>query len=643
MNYSKKVGDKMKKILSVVLSLFVFATSFSFSISAFAVKTTDVSKTRLGTSETYYEYNAQTKTLTFSGEGDIPNMTNNEASQPWFNWRSDGSIERVVIEEGITRIGNYVLYQVCASEISIPSTLMTVGNYAFAYNSSIKNIELPFGVQSLGASAFENCTEAQSVSLPDSLMIISKNSFKQCYKLKSVKIPYSVQSIGSYGFYRCSDLESVEFESLSSPIKIGDYCFMSCPKLLEIAIPLNSQMSAKYSFGYNENKVKYPGISMKVYSGSDAMAYAKSKTISYTLLDTIPLELGVVNTNEYIEETQNYEYIYSFTPSVTQEYNIYSTGEVDLRAVLTQGENEILSADDIANDNLNFCLNCELEAGREYLITVSSVKSEGVYSVIVYPDEISSFDIKGNLSFNADEGSISDGGVRYFAITDEMLQAFVLTVNFSGGFSDKIIYESKYFNNRYISISDKQAENPFFCGTNSSYIAIGEVESDFDVFVDHSYGERIVDMTLDDDGYTLYTCILCGDSYKDNFVPTTAVTVSGKAFIKEKPDGSHEHNVPYPYATFFANDRTYYIDENGNWSLRTFDSLDLVFENEYGKDVEVHIDVDSEDVDFGAVVFEGYDLNGDSRVNAKDFAIFLKQKEKTLGKEYWQFAQNFLY
>ena len=638
MNYHKSEGDNMKRIISVIISLAIIIGSFSVCSTAFAA---DISKTRLGTSNTYYEYDSETKTLTLSGEGDIPNMINNEASQPWFSWRSNGTIERVVIEEGITRVGNYALYQVCASEISIPATLKTVGNYAFAYNSDIKSIELPFGVQSLGASAFENCSLLESISLPDTLLSISKNAFKQCYKLQSIKIPYSVTSIGNYAFYRCSVLQSVEFESMSSPVKIGDYCFMSCPQLLGISIPMNATMSAKYSFGYNESKVKYSGISMKVYSGSDAMAYAKSKTIDYTLLDTVKLELGVYNINEYIEETLNNEYTYSFIPDITQRYNIYSTGDADLRAVLTHNGNELLTGDDIASDNLNFCLSAELEAGEEYIITVSSVKSEGEYCVVVYPDEITSFDIRGELSFNADEGSVAGDSVRYFDITNGMLEKFVLTVNFGGGFSDMLLYESKYFNNRLISIADKQKEAPFTCGENSSYIAIGEVESAFDVYVNHSYGEEIIDMTLDDDGYTLYTCVLCGDNYKDNFVPTTAVTVSGKAVIMEKPDGSHGHNTPYPYVSFEANGRTYYTDEEGNWSLRTFGSLDLLFKNEYGRDVPVHIDVNGEDVDFGAVAFEGYDFNGDGRVNAKDYAIFLRKKKEKLGKDYWQYAPSF--
>ena len=381
---------------------------------------------------------------------------------------------------------------------------------------------------------------------------------------------------------------------------------------------------------------------MKLFSGSDAMAYAKTRSIPYELIEVIPLELGVVNKNEYIEDTFNKDYYYSFIPETTQIYNIYSTGDVDLRAVISDSEGEIEQSDDISNDNLNFCLSCNLEAGKEYSITVSSVKSEGEYAVVVYPDEIQSFDIKGELSFTADEGKLNEDSVRLFEISDDMLDGFVLDIKFGGDYSDKIYYSNGYFDNKTIMLSDKQSETPFTCGNNNSYISIGEKESVFSVYIEHSYEEEVIPYTVDDDGYSVFTCILCSDSYKDNFVPTPAVTVSGKAVLMEHPDGSHSHEVPYSYATFFANNRTYYIDEEGNWSVNTFDDLDLVFENKNGKDVSVHIDVDGEDVDFGAVAFEGYDFTGDSRVNAKDFVVFLKEKKEKLGEDYWKYAYNFL-
>ena len=629
----------MKKIIALILSLILIISSFSFCITAFALKTTNVPKTRIGMSETYYEFDAQTKTLTLSGSGAIPNMLNDDTSQPWNSWRSDGSIEKVIVEEGITGIGNYVLYYVSAKEVQLPSTLKKIGNFALAYNTAVESISIPFGVTSIGASAFENCISMTEIDIPDTVTLISKDAFEQCYKLESVVIPHSVTSIGNYAFHRCLVLSSVKFESLSTLEKIGNYAFQNCPMLSELAVPAYATVG-KLFYGVNDSGTKYENASMKLFSGSDAIVYAKTKSIPYTQLDVIPIELGAINKNEFFEETVSNAEEYSFTPETNGVYNIYSTGEVDLSAVLSDDSGELLRSDDISKDNLNFCLTYEMQAGKEYIITVSSVRSVGEYAVIAYPDEIESFEVKGSLAFNADDGKV-EGDKRIFEITDDMLTDFILDISFGGGFKDKIYYSPQYFNNRFIAISDKQKEEPFTCGNNTENIAIGEVESGFSVFIEHSYEEEIIPYTVDDDGYSIFTCILCSDTYKGNFVPTPAVTVSGKAYLMETPDGGHSHSVAYPWATFFANDRTYYIDEEGNWSVNTFDDLDLVFENENGKDVSVHIDVEDEDVEYGAVVFEGYDFNEDGYVNAKDFAFFIREKEKKLGDDYWKYAPNF--
>ncbi|MBR4241090.1 MAG: leucine-rich repeat domain-containing protein, partial [Eubacterium sp.] len=599
-----------------------------------------VPKTRLGTSETFYEYSAAEKTLRISGSGATPNLNNDDSSQPWTTWRSDGSIEKVIIEEGITALGNYLLYQVCAGEVELPSTLKTIGNYALSYNSEVEEYIIPFGVERIGANAFEHCTSMKSVDIPDTVTLVSKNAFKQCYKLESVKIPYSVSSVGNYAFHRCTSLKSAVFESLSSFVKIGNYCFMNCPLLDELAVPLNATIG-KQIYGTNDSGIKYENATMKVFSGSEALVYAKTKAIPYTLFSEIPLEPGAVNDNEFVDETVSNTCLYSFTPEVSQTYNIYSTGDVDLTAVLSDGEEELCRNDDISSNNLNFCLTYKLEAGRKYTVSVSSVRSVGEFAVIAYPEKILSFDIRGNLTFDANQGKEKNGN-KYFEISEEMLEGFVLDIKFGGDFSDKIYYTGDYFNNGNFSLADHQYETPFTCGANNSYLSFGDVESPFEVYINHSYEETVVPYTVDDDGYSIFTCVLCKDTYKDNFVPTPAVTVSGKAYLMENPDGSHSHNIPYSNATFFANDRTYYIAEDGSWSVNTFDDLDLVFENENGKDISVHIDVEDEDVDFGALAFEGYDFNKDGYVNAKDFAIFLREKQEKFGEEYWKFAANFL-
>ena len=562
----------MKKIISVFLSIILIISSLSFSLNAFALKTTDVAKTQIGTSDTYYEFDARTKTLTLSGNGAIPNMLNNDSSQPWTTWRSDGSIERVIVEEGITGIGNYVLYYVCAKEVQLPSTLKSIGNYALAYNTEIESYRIPFGVKSIGASAFENCISMKEVDIPDTVTIINKSAFKQCYKLESVLIPHSVTSIGNYAFHRCLELSSAKFESLSTLEKIGNYAFQNCPELTELTVPAYATVG-KLFYGVNDSGTKYDNASMKLFSGSEAIVYAKTKSISYTLLDEIPLELGAVNNDEFFEETVSNAIDYSFTPKTSGVYNIYSTGEVDLSAVLSDEGGELLRSDDIAKDNLNFCLTYDMEAGRKYVVTVTSVKSVGEFSVIAYPEKIESFSVSGSLAFEAGDGR-ADGDKIIFEITDDMLSDFVLDIAFGGDFNDKIYYSPGYFNNRFISISDKQNEEPFTCGNNTENIAIGEAESGFNVYIEHTsavdaaveptctktgltegsscllckkvfvaqetvemkphtYEATVTDPTCSKMGYTTHKCSACGYSYVDEYTQPTGEHTYVDEVVKE--------------------------------------------------------------------------------------------------------------
>ena len=94
----------MKKLLSIFLSLVLSISVLSVCNISFAAQTTDIEPTKLINSSAYYSFDANTKTLTISGKGRTPNFTNSSGdttSQPWFYWRSDGSIEHIVVEDGI--------------------------------------------------------------------------------------------------------------------------------------------------------------------------------------------------------------------------------------------------------------------------------------------------------------------------------------------------------------------------------------------------------------------------------------------------------------------------------------------------------------------------------------------------------------
>ena len=52
---------------------------------------------------------------------------------------------------------------------SVPSTVTSIGEGAFAENTTLQSIELPEGLREIGYNAFGGCTALTSVTIPDSV------------------------------------------------------------------------------------------------------------------------------------------------------------------------------------------------------------------------------------------------------------------------------------------------------------------------------------------------------------------------------------------------------------------------------------------------------------------------------------------
>lgn len=216
----------MKRLLCVVLSLgFFVATAFCVP---FVASAQEYKGTQIKNSTTYYYYDAADKTLYINGNGDIPNLSNSKASIPWLEWES-GKIQRVVVSEGITSLGDYVFYGVQAKEFVLPTTLKRIGTYSLSLTNGMTEWNLPFGIEIIDSNAFNNCVKMKSITLPKSVKTIGDRAFASCTSLESIVIPSSVEKVGSNAFYRCTSLSSAEFASPTQKTAVGSKAFYGCP------------------------------------------------------------------------------------------------------------------------------------------------------------------------------------------------------------------------------------------------------------------------------------------------------------------------------------------------------------------------------------------------------------------------------
>ncbi len=158
------------------------------------------------------------------------NETSNPLDYAKHLFVNDVEVTDLVIPNSVTSIGDYAFYN-CSSltSVTIPNSVTSIGNSAFDGCSGLTSVTIPNSVTSIGDYAFYDCSSLTSVTIGNSVTSIGRSAFSDCSSLTSVTIPSSVTSIGGSAFSGCSSLTSVTIPS--SVTSIGDLAFNSCSSL----------------------------------------------------------------------------------------------------------------------------------------------------------------------------------------------------------------------------------------------------------------------------------------------------------------------------------------------------------------------------------------------------------------------------
>lgn len=142
----------------------------------------------------------------------------------------NSNIKSIEIANSITSI-DYGAFENCSSleKVSFEkgSQLSHIGSKAFSYCSSLRSLEIPDSVKSIGNSVFNFCPIEKATipttaiqHMPTSCLktviinggkTIGGMAFYYCKSLESITIPISVTSIGNSAFYNCTSLTSIKY------------------------------------------------------------------------------------------------------------------------------------------------------------------------------------------------------------------------------------------------------------------------------------------------------------------------------------------------------------------------------------------------------------------------------------------------
>ena len=177
-----------------------------------------------------WNYVEASQTLIISGTGEMKNIALLK-SAPWKEFKKN--IQTVIIENGVTTIGNYA-FNNCSrlTSVTIPNSVTSIGEGTFSGCMGLTSVTIPNSVTSIGNEAFYGCSKLKSIEIPNSVTTIGRRAFIHCSSLESITIPNNVITIKNEAFIYCMNITNVKCHGGSFPLWILPHLSEKCPFML---------------------------------------------------------------------------------------------------------------------------------------------------------------------------------------------------------------------------------------------------------------------------------------------------------------------------------------------------------------------------------------------------------------------------
>ena len=353
----------------------------------------------------------------------------------------------------------------------IPSSVTSIGDFAFFDCSGLTSVVIPNSVTSIGIYAFSGCSGLTSIEIPNSVTSIGDYAFSDCSGLTSIEIPNSVTSIETYVFRGCSGLTSIEIHSGVTSIR--SEAFSGCSGLTSITSYITDVFATGVgAFSGCDNATLYvpKGLSnfyritvdwnrIKKIEEIPAIAFTMSCNKKGSVL--VNDETVITNKIAEVELKDDEESTFVFIPRENCKLDEVTLNGVDLISLV---ENNTLKAVIPDNSQMNVVFskyaNLTVKQGATGY-TRQAVKSDTRHTIYI-----------GSLGENKVNTVIFNG----VDVTDELVNGYYTTPEIKGESVLSISYETN------LSVKSMSLNELKVMGYNGE-IQIKNIDEPSDVFV----------------------------------------------------------------------------------------------------------------------------------------------------------------
>ncbi|MBE6940610.1 MAG: hypothetical protein E7457_07340, partial [Ruminococcaceae bacterium] len=497
--------------------------------------------------------------LTVSGKGAIPSYRFSDP--PWEAYKDN--VRSIVLSEGITEVGERA-FDWCknATSVTLPQSLVAIREYGFNNLRALPAIELPPNLKILEFCAFSECPGLKEIVLPDSVTTVGTSVFSNCpgleravlsagmthvpdsmffndTRLKEVVLPDSITSIGDTAFNSCEGLKT--FRIPAKLTSLGDSVFAGCTAMTNIYVdagnPVFRDIDGVLCSGDGKTLLAFPVGRSGTYSVPAGITTIASSAFGYAVW------LNTVTFPDSVTRIENYAFSWcERLRAVTLGKNVQYLGDSAFRGCKNMTSVTMLN-DDLVLDGACFAECDSLTSvklpARLKEIPYGLFYGAAILNDIQFPATVTKIGSSAFLDCDSlisvtIPGTVKTVGRQAFDFCD-----YLTVLELEPGverLEEYSIRNSPWLMKvtipRSVTYIGKE------CFDNCPSVTIwGEAGSCAEQYAKannipfrdthtHSYAATsTVQPTCTQEGYTIYTCAACGDSYPSDYTSARGHTV----------------------------------------------------------------------------------------------------------------------